>query len=304
MRETPQARDVFMYISELEYNRALLRNFETLARVWLTRHALTPDQALQIMTAQGIDPTYAKALVDAYASPYYPTIAQLAFLSEYNPAFLVKVPQIIQLMRVPQDWVSLWESYTFIRTYIRWVIRALDAFIPIIASIPLSTKVLLPLSQGTTTTTLNDVLKNMLNQLQQFGFDSTKLNFIKEIMDFRHVLVEYRNSIPNTWHSINLSYYVPDPDQFIDSLSPYWVVSQFGLNLVKTIARFRRYGRWMWETVYWAVRAFARGYMSGQDLYQFLQSLQSFGLSKYDIEMIRNFAFAVSCYYGACQYPW
>ncbi len=68
MRETPQARDVFMYISELEYNRALLRNFETLARVWLTRHALTPDQALQIMTAQGIDPTYAKALVDAYDS--------------------------------------------------------------------------------------------------------------------------------------------------------------------------------------------------------------------------------------------
>ena len=83
-----------------------------------------------------------------------------------------------------------------------------------------------------------------------------------------------------------------------------WVVSQFGLNLVKTIARFRRYGRWMWETVYWAVRAFARGYMDGQSLYQFLQSLQSFGLSKYDIEMIRNFAFAVSCYYGACQYPW
>jgi len=304
MRETPQARDVFMYISELEYNRALLRNFETLARVWLTRHALTPDQALQIMTAQGIDPTYAKALVDAYASPYYPTIAQLAFLSEYNPAFLAKVPQIAQLMRIPQDWVQLWESYVFIRTYVAWVIRALDAFIPIIASIPLSVKVLLPQSQGTTTITLSDVLKNVFNQLQQFGFDSTKLNFIKEIMDFRHVLVEYRNSIPSTWHSINLSYYVPDPDQFIDSLSPYWVVSQFGLNLVKTIARFRRYGRWMWETVYWAVRAFARGYMSGQDLYQFLQSLQSFGLSKYDIEMIRNFAFAISCYYGSCQYPW
>jgi len=304
MRETPQTKDVFMYISELEYNRALLRNFETLARVWLTRHALTPDQAYQVMVTQGIDPTYAKALVDAYASPYYPTIAQLAFLSEYNPAFLAKVPQIIQLMRIPQDWVQLWESYVFIRSYVAWVIRALDAFIPIIASIPLSVKVLLPQSQGTTTITLSDVLKNMLNQLQQFGFDSTKLNFIKEIMDFRHALVEYRNSVPSTWHSINLSYYVPDPDQFIDSLSPYWVVSQFGLNLVKTIARFRRYGRWMWETVYWAVRAFARGYMSGQNLYQFLQSLQSFGLSKYDIEMIRNFAFAMSCYYGACQYPW
>jgi len=304
MRETPQARDVFMYISELEYHRSLLRNFETLARVWLTRHAITPDQALQIMISQGIDPTFAKALVDAYASPYYPTIAQLAFLSEYNPAFLAKVPQIIQLMRIPQDWVSLWESYAFIRTYIRWVIRALDAFIPLITTVPLTVKVLMPLTQGTTTVTLNDVLKNVFTQLQQFGFDSTKLNFIKELIDFRHALVEYRNSVPTTWHSINLSYYVPDPDQFIDSISPYWVVSQFGLNLVKTIAKFRRYGRWMWETVYWAVRAFARGYMSGQDLYQFLQSLQSFGLSKYDIEMIRNFAFAVSCYYGACQYPW
>jgi hypothetical protein len=304
MRETPQARDVFMYISELEYNRALIRNFETLARVWLTRHALTPDQALQIMTTQGIDPTYAKALVNAYATPYYPTITQLAFLSEYNPAFLGKLPQIIQLMRIPQDWVQLWESYTFIRTYIRWVIRALDAFIPVIATIPLSTKILLPLTQGTTTVTLNDVFKNVLNQLQEFGFDDIKLNFIRELIDFRHVLVEYRNSVPTTWHGLNLSYYVPDPDQFIDSLSPYWVVSQFGLNLVKTLARFRRYGRWMWETVYWAVRAFARGYIGGQQLYQFLQSLQSFGLSKYDIEMIRNFAFAVSCYYGACQYPW
>jgi hypothetical protein len=60
----------------------------------------------------------------------------------------------------------------------------------------------------------------------------------------------------------------------------------------------------MFETVYWAVRAYARGYMSGQTLQQFLQSLKQYGLSNYEIDMIRNWAFALSCYYGSCQYPW
>jgi len=304
MRETQQAKSVFMYIAELEYSRSLLRNYETLARVWLTRHALTPDQVEQIMISQGMDPTYVKTLVSAYAVPYYPTIAQLAFLSEYNPAFLDKIGQVTQLMRIPNDWADLWKAYVHIRAYFRWIIRALNAFIPVVSTIPLSVNVQMPQTRGTSTTSLSDVAKSVFERLEKFGFDDTKLGLVKEIIDYRRLLNEYRHSIPTTWQSINFSIYVPDPDQFIDSLSPYWVVNQLGLNLIKTLARFRRYNRWLHQTVYWAVRAYAKGYMSGQALLQFLQSLQQYGLSKYDIEMIRNLAFAMSCYYGGCQYPW
>ena len=110
MKETPQAKDVFMFISNLIYTSSILRNYETMIRVWLGRHAMTIDQALQTLLAQNIDPDYAKALVNAYASPYYPTITQLIVMSEYNPAFLGKLGQVIQLMRIPQDWVQVWQD--------------------------------------------------------------------------------------------------------------------------------------------------------------------------------------------------
>jgi len=304
MKETPQARDVFMFISNLIYTSSILRNYETMIRVWLGRHAMTVDQALQTLLAQNIDPDYARALVNAYASPYYPTIAQLIVMSEYNPAFLGKLGQVIQLMRIPQDWVQVWQDYAFIRAYVRWFIRALNEVVTVVSRIPLSVKIIMPLTQGNRTIALSDVVNDVFKQAQAFGFDSTKLNFVKELIDFRYVLTQYRNSIPTPWHALNLTYYLPDPDTFIDNLSQNWIISQYGVSLIKTLAKFRKYGRWMFETVYWAVRAFARGYMAGQDLYQFLQSLQAFGLSKYDIEMIRNWAFAMSCYYGACQYPW
>jgi hypothetical protein len=225
-------------------------------------------------------------------------------MSEYNPAFLSKLGQVIQLMRIPQDWVQIWQDYAFIRAYVRWFIRALNEVVTVVSRIPLTTKIIMPMTQGNRTIALSDVVNDVFKQAQAFGFDDIKLNFVKELIDFRYVLTQYRNSIPTPWHALNLTYYLPDPDTFIDDLSKNWIISQYGVSLIKTLAKFRKYGRWMFETVYWAVRAYARGYMTGQDLYQFLQSLQSFGLSKYDIEMIRNWAFAMSCYYGACQYPW
>jgi hypothetical protein len=280
------------------------RIVETMARVWLGRHAMTPSNALTLLTKNGFDPTFAQAIVDAYSPPYYPTITQLINMATYNPSYLSAFNEIAQLMRIPSDWVKVWQDYAEIRAYIRYFLRALNELIITITTIPLTVKVAMPMTQGNKTLTLQDITNDVFKVAKAFGFDDTKLNFVKEVIDFRYVIRQFRNSIPTPWHALNLTYYLPDPDTFIDDLSKNWIISDYGKSLLKTLAKFRKYGRWMFETVYWAVRAYARGYMSGQTLQQFLQSLQSYGLSKYEIDMIRNWAFALSCYYGTCQYPW
>jgi hypothetical protein len=282
----------------------LPRFIETMARIWLGRHAITPSDALTELTNNGFDSTLAQAIVNAYAPPYYPTIMQLINMATYNPAYLSMFNNIAQLMRIPNDWIKIWQDYAEIRAYIRYFLRALNELIITITTMPITVKVTMPLSQGNKTLTLQDITNDVFKVAKAFGFDDTKLNFVKEVIDFRYVVRQFRNSIPTPWHALTLTYYLPDPDSFIEDLSKNWIISDYGKSLLKTLAKFRKYGRWMFETVYWAVRAYARGYMSGQTLQQFLQSLKPYGLSNYEIDMIRNWAFALSCYYGTCQYPW
>jgi phage-related protein len=282
----------------------LPRFIETMVRVWLGRHAITPSDALTELTNNGFDPTLAQAIVNAYAPPYYPSITQLITMATYNPAYLSMFNTVTQLMRIPNDWVKIWQDYATIRAYVRWFTRALNELVIATTTLPTTVKITMPMTQGNKTVTLQDIVSDMFKTAKSMGFDDTKLNFVKELIDLRYVVRQFRNSIPTPWHALTLTYYLPDPDTFIDDLAKNWIISDYGKSLLKTLAKFRKYGRWMFETVYWAVRAYARGALSGQGLLQFLQSLQPYGLSKYEIDMIRNWAFAVSCYYGSCQYPW
>ena len=62
-----------------------------------------------------------------------------------------------------------------------------------VSRIPLTTKIVMPMTQGNKTVTLQDIMNNVFKQAQAFGFDDTKLNFVKELIDFRYVLTQYRN---------------------------------------------------------------------------------------------------------------
>jgi len=286
MKETPQARDVFMFISNLIYTSSILRNYETMIRVWLGRHAMTVDQALQTLLSQNIDPDYAKTLVNAYASPYYPTITQLITMSEYNPAFLAKLGQVIQLMRIPQDWVDLWKNYIEIRAYLRWFTRVLNELVTVMAIIPTTLTVI---ANGKPVP-LSDVANSILKLAQSYGFDATKLGFVNQLIDLRISLTQYRNSIPPPRTALGYSIYLPDPVGFLNDLSKYWIINNTGMEILTTIAKYRKYNRWLHQAVTELVRAFAMGHITKATLTQMLNTMQPLGLSQYDIEAINQLA--------------
>jgi len=85
MMETPQARDLFSWIAGLVYTYSLKELAVRYAIHALGRHAAAPQDVLAfLVNTAKIDPDYAKALVNAYAIQYYPTVPQLATLAAYT----------------------------------------------------------------------------------------------------------------------------------------------------------------------------------------------------------------------------
>ena len=205
---------------------------------------------------------------------YVPSLSTIATLIEYTDAVKSKIPEVLKMRNIPQDWAEIWNSYYTARELANDVDRLLSQYLRLIEI-----------------TTPSESLKaNVEKLLRMVGYSDSELEILNMVTDIRVQVRSFNYVVPTVRGLLTDCAYIYDYKPIVESvfnlrkLPKEWM--NYYLNLIRNRKAYRNVGRYITELI----TSYQYGVIDDAFILYELNSLKTFGLSDDEISLIMKTA--------------